>query len=124
MPFLPQTEPAHGWSAGSFEHARAISGQTMTETILVNRGTCFACAVACKREVAVPEDGVTPKYGGPEYETLAASGSLCGVGDLRALARVIGQCDPVCRRDHHVIPGPGPSECRHEGAVKQVEHGA
>ncbi|MBI2467191.1 MAG: aldehyde ferredoxin oxidoreductase family protein [Candidatus Rokubacteria bacterium] len=80
--------PTRNFRDGSFEHARAISGQTMAETILVNRGTCFACAVACKREVAIPEDGVTPKYGGPEYETLSANGSLCGVGDLRALARV------------------------------------
>jgi aldehyde:ferredoxin oxidoreductase len=60
----------------------------MAETILVNRGTCYACAVACKREVAVPELDVTPKYGGPEYESLAASGSLCGVGDLKALAKI------------------------------------
>ena len=44
----------------------------MAETILVNRGTCYACAVACKREVEVKELGVTPKYGGPEYESLAA----------------------------------------------------
>ncbi|MBI4562224.1 MAG: aldehyde ferredoxin oxidoreductase family protein [Candidatus Rokubacteria bacterium] len=80
--------PTRNFRDGSFEHARAISGQTMASTILVNRGTCYACAVACKREVAVPEDGVVPKYGGPEYETLAASGSLCGVGDLKALARV------------------------------------
>ena len=36
----------------------------------------------------MPDVGVTPKYGGPEYETPAASGSLCGVGDLKALARV------------------------------------
>jgi aldehyde:ferredoxin oxidoreductase len=44
--------------------------------------------VACKREVEVKELGVTPKYGGPEYESLAASGSLCGVSDLNALALV------------------------------------
>src|SRR2546427_7876241 len=62
--------------------------QTMRDTILVNRGTCYACAVACKREVEVKELGVTPKYGGPEYETLAASGSLCGVKDLNALALI------------------------------------
>src|SRR5205807_4242121 len=80
--------PTRNFRDGSFEHAKAISGQTMRDTILVNRGTCYACAVACKREVEVKELGVTPKYGGPEYETLAASGSLCGVGDLKALARV------------------------------------
>jgi aldehyde:ferredoxin oxidoreductase len=80
--------PTRNFREGSFEHAREISGQKMAETILVNRGTCYACAVACKREVEIKDEGVTPKYGGPEYETLAASGSLCGVGDLHALARV------------------------------------
>ncbi len=80
--------PTRNFRDGSFEGARAISGQTMRDTILVNRGTCYACAVACKREVEVKELGVTPKYGGPEYETLAASGSLCGVSDLNTLALV------------------------------------
>ncbi|MFQ5897922.1 MAG: aldehyde ferredoxin oxidoreductase family protein [Candidatus Methylomirabilia bacterium] len=80
--------PTRNFRDGSFEHARAISGRAMADSILVDRGTCYACAVACKREVAVPEDGVVPKYGGPEYETLAATGSLCGVGDLRAVARM------------------------------------
>jgi aldehyde:ferredoxin oxidoreductase len=80
--------PTRNFRDGSFEHAKAISGQTMAQTILSGRGTCYACAVACKREVDIPEEGVSSKYGGPEYETLAASGSLCGVGDLHALARI------------------------------------
>jgi aldehyde:ferredoxin oxidoreductase len=80
--------PTRNFRDGSFEHARAISGQVMADTILVNRGTCYACAVACKREVAVPELGVEPKYGGPEYETIGATGSLVGVGDLKAIAKV------------------------------------
>jgi aldehyde:ferredoxin oxidoreductase len=80
--------PTRNFRDGSFEHAKAISGQKMAETILVNRGTCYACMVACKREVEVKDLGVTPKYGGPEYESLAATGSLCGVGDLEALAKI------------------------------------
>ena len=80
--------PTRNFRDGSFEGARDISGQMMRDTILVNRGTCYACAVACKREVEVKDLGVTPKFGGPEYETLAASGSLCGVSDLNALALV------------------------------------
>jgi aldehyde:ferredoxin oxidoreductase len=59
----------------------------MADTILVNRGTCYACLVACKREVSVPEYGVEPKHGGMEYETIAANGSLVGVGDLKRIAR-------------------------------------
>src|SRR5204862_5095102 len=80
--------PTRNFRDGSFEGARAISGQKMRDTILVNRGTCYACAVACKREVEVKELGVTPKYGGPEYETLAATGSLCGINDLNKLALI------------------------------------
>ena len=78
--------PTHNFRDGSFEHAKAISGETMSNTILVNRGTCYACAVACKREVEVPERGVSAKYGGMEYEIIGALGSLCGVGDLEAIA--------------------------------------
>ena len=80
--------PTRNFRDGSFEHAKAISGQKMAETILVNRGTCYACMVACKREVEVKELGVSPRFGGPEYESLAATGSLCGVGDLNALAKI------------------------------------
>jgi len=75
-------------AGGILPTRKDISGQKMRDTILVNRGTCYACAVACKREVEVKELGVTPKFGGPEYETLAASGSLCGVRDLNALALI------------------------------------
>lgn len=78
--------PTNNFRNGSFEHANAISGQTMADTILVNRGTCFSCTVSCKREVEVPERGVTAKYGGMEYEVIGALGSLCGVGDMAAIA--------------------------------------
>ncbi|HTU02138.1 MAG TPA: aldehyde ferredoxin oxidoreductase N-terminal domain-containing protein, partial [Candidatus Sulfotelmatobacter sp.] len=61
--------PTRNFREGQFEHAKAISGQTMAETILTDEGTCYACAIACKRDVDVPERGVTSKYGGPEYET-------------------------------------------------------
>jgi len=54
--------PTRNFRDGSFEHARAISGQKMAETILVNRGTCYACAVACKREVEAPENGLSLAY--------------------------------------------------------------
>jgi aldehyde:ferredoxin oxidoreductase len=78
--------PTHNFRDGSFELAGAISGHTMAKTILANRGTCFACAVACKREVEVPERGVSTKYGGMEYEIIGALGPLSGVGDLAAIA--------------------------------------
>jgi len=84
--------PTRNFREGSFEYAKEISGQHMAETILADRGTCYACAIACKRDVDVPEMGVTHKYGGPEYETIAAGGSLCGIGDLKAIARFHETC--------------------------------
>jgi aldehyde:ferredoxin oxidoreductase len=78
--------PTRNFRDGSFEHAKAITGATMSKEILVERGTCFACTVACKREVEAPERDVQSKFGGMEYEIIGALGSLCGVGDLRAVA--------------------------------------
>ena len=78
--------PTYNFRTGVFDQFENITGQRMAETILTRRGTCYACAVACKREVAVPELGVVPKYGGPEYESIAALGSLNGVGDLKKIA--------------------------------------
>ncbi|HID21266.1 MAG TPA: aldehyde ferredoxin oxidoreductase, partial [Planctomycetaceae bacterium] len=78
--------PTRHFRDGAFDQFENISGVRMAETILTRRGTCFACDVACKREVSVPELGVNEKYGGPEYETIAATGSLCGVGDLKQVA--------------------------------------
>jgi aldehyde:ferredoxin oxidoreductase len=78
--------PTRHFKDGAFEHFQDVTGERMSDTILTKRGTCYACAVACKREVAVPELGVTPKYGGPEYETIAAIGTMNGVHDLKQIA--------------------------------------
>ncbi|MDH4120129.1 MAG: aldehyde ferredoxin oxidoreductase family protein [Deltaproteobacteria bacterium] len=78
--------PVRNFREGTLPGAEELGGQRMAETILKRRGTCFGCAVSCKREVEVPELGVTPHYGGPEYETIAAVGSNVGVLNLKAVA--------------------------------------
>ena len=87
--------PTRNWSSGTFEGAEAISGQRMAETILKEGDTCFGCVVRCKRVVEVAEGPyqVDPRYGGPEYETLATMGSYCGVSDLAAIARANQLCN-------------------------------
>jgi aldehyde:ferredoxin oxidoreductase len=79
--------PTRNFQEGSFEGAAKITGETMTDTILVGRDTCFACPIACKRQVKVTgRYEVDPVYGGPEYETAASLGSCCGIDDLEAIA--------------------------------------
>jgi aldehyde:ferredoxin oxidoreductase len=80
--------PTRNFSQGQFEGCEDISGETMFDTVLKERDTCYACVVRCKR-VVEKTDGpykVDPLYGGPEYETLATFGSYCGVNDLAAVS--------------------------------------
>ncbi len=67
----------------------------MTDNILVDRSSCYACPVHCKRIVEVNEEGlnVGRKYGGPEYESIGAFGSNCGIGNLKAIAKAHEICD-------------------------------
>ena len=85
--------PTKNWTTGYFpEGAKAITGETMYDTILKERDTCFACAVRCKRVVEVP-GVVDPLYGGPEYETCGTFGSYCGVTSLETVSLANQLCN-------------------------------
>lgn len=86
--------PAFNFQEGSFAGDEKITGATMRDTILKKRDTCYACAVRCKRVVEVTEGPIKVRagYGGPEYESLAALGSDCGVDDLIALSLANERC--------------------------------
>ncbi len=88
--------PTRNFQEGAFDEGwEAITGDRMRDTILVDRDTCFACPVRCKRVVDVTEGPFTvdPAYGGPEYETVGALGSNCGIADLAAIARANQLCN-------------------------------
>ena len=86
--------PTRNWSSGVFEDWENIWGQTISDTILKERDTCYGCIVRCKRvvETKAPYE-VDPLYGGPEYETVAMMGSLCGVGDIMAISKASETCN-------------------------------
>lgn len=80
--------PTKNFISGSFERAEDISGKRLAETILKGRGTCHGCYIRCKREVeAHTPYEIDPAYGGPEYETIAAIGSLLEIGNLEAISK-------------------------------------
>lgn len=86
--------PTFNFREGQFDGFNDIAGSTMAETILVDRDTCFACPINCKRMVKVDAPyNVDPTYGGPEYETIGALGSLCGIRDLKAIAHGNQTCN-------------------------------
>ena len=85
--------PINNFRDGKFLEVDSISAETLKNTVSAGMGTCFACAVACKKEVRITKPWtVDPEYGGPEYETLASLGSNCGVSDLKAVCKANELC--------------------------------
>jgi aldehyde:ferredoxin oxidoreductase len=86
--------PTRNYQSGTFAYAEEISGERMAETILVDRDTCYACVVRCKREVETNgKYQVRRELGGPEYETIATFGSYCEIHDLAAIAKANALCN-------------------------------
>jgi len=76
--------------------AEALTGATLTDKYLTNRGACAFCQVACKRVVEVKEGPFAiPKGPGPEYETIVAFGSLLGSMDLAATCKAGRICNDL-----------------------------
>ncbi len=85
--------PTRNFRDGEFPNPEAISAQRIAETVRVGMEGCFACPVRCKKIVKFEEPWkVNPIYGGPEYETLAALGSNCGIDDLKAICKAHELC--------------------------------
>jgi aldehyde:ferredoxin oxidoreductase len=83
--------PTRNFRQGAFENVDEVKWEAYESELLTARRSCYACAVRCKREVAV--EGQTSVYGGPEYETIASFGPNCGISDLQAIAKANEMCN-------------------------------
>lgn len=81
--------PTRNWREGTFEGADKLNWDSYKKFIFHSPGTCYACSVKCKRRVFSddPRYPLNPKWGGPEYETIAALGSMVGNDNIKAVAR-------------------------------------
>jgi aldehyde:ferredoxin oxidoreductase len=79
---------------GSFAGADKIDHVALAASILKGGEGCFACPVRCKRIVEFENEAgkVDGRYGGPEYETLAAFGPLLEVDNLETIGRANALC--------------------------------
>lgn len=87
--------PTKNFKRGDFEGWMNITGEKLHDTILADRDTCTACPVKCKRVVSGEFEGqkIEPGYGGPEYETVAAFGSLLLMDDLSFVSLANMKCN-------------------------------
>ncbi|MFH1381932.1 MAG: aldehyde ferredoxin oxidoreductase family protein [Chloroflexota bacterium] len=91
---IPQGNlPIRNFVRGDFPTEK-IDGGTLKNTVGIGMEGCYGCLVRCKKVVKVDEPNmkIDPSYGGPEYETLGALGSVCGVEDMKAICKGNEMC--------------------------------
>ena len=83
------------WQSSTFAAVDRIGAGVLNDRYLVSRGSCYACPVQCKREVAVDSERfkVDARFGGPEYETIVAFGSNCCIDDFEVIAKANELCN-------------------------------
>ena len=104
--------PTLNYRLGAFEQVAKVDAVAVRDQVRVQMKACYACSVRCKKVVHIEEKEETareadslyggkvrvafdpkgryrvdPKYGGPEYESLAALGVNLGLDDLIAICK-------------------------------------
>ena len=116
--------PIRNFKGGEFPGVERITPQKMFEKGYVKKmDGCYACPIRCKRVVSLEQPWkVDIRYGGPEYETLGALGSNCGVDNVEALMKA----NEICARHGIDTISTGGSisfamECYEKGILTQKE---
>lgn len=86
--------PTRNWQEGVFEHIEEVGGQGLTDKVLVESVSCYACPIACGRGTEIREGKWKGHKGeGPEYETTNTLGAMCGVSDMNAITMANYLCN-------------------------------
>jgi aldehyde:ferredoxin oxidoreductase len=87
--------PTRNFRQAAFGGAERINAAALKKSFKIKKKTCPACPIACKHRISGSWQGqaIDETYGGPEYETLAALGSLCANDDLESIAYMNALCD-------------------------------
>lgn len=87
--------PTRNWQHGVFENWREIHGEALTEKFLVRAKACYSCPLGCGRVTKVDTTGFEGEGEGPEYETIYAMGSNCGIDNLAAITKANYICNEL-----------------------------
>ena len=81
--------PTNYYTKTLFE-AENLTGRTLKENYPVMNYACAGCTIGCGRTTVAEIDGSQVEIDGPEYETTAAFGPLCGILNF----------DPILKANH------------------------
>jgi aldehyde:ferredoxin oxidoreductase len=88
--------PIKNFLLSRWGRAKKISGPTMVSEYLERHYGCYSCPIRCGKEVKGTEGAYSGLTGhGPEYETLAAFGSLLLNDDLKSLIHLNFLCNDL-----------------------------
>ncbi len=111
--------PTLNYRLGAFDKVAQVDAIAVRDHMRVKMEACFACSVRCKKVIHIEKKeeaareaqekryggkgkvgfdplgrySVDPRYGGPEYESLAAMGVNLGLDDLVALCKSNEMCN-------------------------------
>jgi aldehyde:ferredoxin oxidoreductase len=83
--------PTNNFQTSTFDKAEQISGEELAAKYLTKKDPCYRCPIACGRYCEVDD----VKGQGPEYETIWAFGSDCGVSNLPAIIKANFWCNEM-----------------------------
>jgi len=91
---LKGTLPTKNFQRTTFDEIDQIDGDAMLSRIYAGDRTCPGCPIGCRRVVKSEQPyRVSPQYGGPQYETVAALGPTVLLGDAVAIAKANELCN-------------------------------
>ena len=84
--------PANYFTSSEFV-AENITGRALKEQYVVLKYACSGCAIGCGRRTLFEMDGKEVEVDGPEYETAAAFGPMCGILDFDPIITANHRCN-------------------------------
>jgi aldehyde:ferredoxin oxidoreductase len=113
------TLPTRNFQESTFDHAEALSGESLTENSFSRRHGCASCTIRCERlfrALAGEEQRL-------EYETLFALGPLCGIEEPEVVLEAARLCD-LYGLDTISTGGTlaWAMECAEKGLLPEAEH--
>lgn len=88
--------PTRNFQDAYFPDADEQNGETLVKKYLTGRYGCWGYPIVCGRKSDVPDGPFSVRNTeGPEYETIFAFGSNCGIKELDALVKANHLCDEL-----------------------------
>lgn len=73
--------------------AEDLTGRALKEQYVVLKYACAGCPIGCGRRTLIEIDGNEVEVDGPEYETTAAFGPMCGILNFKPIIKANHKCN-------------------------------